>query len=187
MKGLEDELLNAAEWRSHRRQHAASDAARKRAAAEAAEASRAAAAEAVWAAGAERRAAKAAERREAQAAAGGAAGADAAFAAEQQRQQEEEERQQAAAAQLPSGLPAVTPDELAAALRSRAVVAFDVRSAQEADWGRIKGAAHAPYVLAAGSSLAPEVRANPAFIEAARKALGPPDAARAAVLYGEPD
>lgn len=105
---------------------------------------------------------------------------------QQLRQEEAEEEAERAAARpaTPSGLPAVTPDELAAALRSRSVVALDVRSVREWDWGRIKGAAHAPYVVTSGSSLAPEVRPNPDFLQAAAQALGPPGASRPAVLYG---
>ena len=182
VKGLSDDVANAEERQERWKQRAEADAARRIATAEAAEASRAAAAGAVRAAAAERRAAELAEQR--------AAGVDveqlaaAAAAAEEQQWQKEQEAA-AVPPPTPSGLPGVSPDELAAALRARAVVALDVRSARDAEWGRIKGATSAPYVVTTGTTLAPETRPNPAFLEAALKALGPPGAAaRPAVLYG---
>jgi rhodanese-related sulfurtransferase len=184
VKGLSDDVANAEERQERWKQRAEADAARRIAAAEAAEASRAAAAGVVRAAAAERRAAELAEQR--------AAGvnveqlaAAAAAAEEQQRQQAQEAAAAPSPSPTPSGLPGVSHDELAAALRARAVVALDVRSARDAEWGRIKGAIPAPYVVTTGTTLAPETRPNPAFLEAACKALGPPGAAaRPAVLYG---
>ncbi|KAL4447796.1 hypothetical protein ABPG75_005015 [Micractinium tetrahymenae] len=181
MKGLDSESQEDMEGRRQQwRQARAEQQAQQRAAAEAAEAVREAAAAAVRQAAAERAAAAAAE-----AAARGEAGAAAAEQRHDEEEQAEKAAQQAAAQPAtPSGLPAVTPDELADALRNRSVIALDVRSAREWDWGCIKGAAPAPYVVTSGSSLAPEVRRNPDFLAAAAKALGPPGSACPAVLYG---
>ncbi|KAL4442508.1 hypothetical protein ABPG77_005092 [Micractinium sp. CCAP 211/92] len=181
MKGLDSETQEDMEvWRQQWQQAREEREARRRAAAEAAEVVREAAAAAVRQAAAERAAAAAAE-----AAATAAAGGPSVEQQHGQEEEQEEEAEQAAAqAATPSGLPACTPDELAVALRDRSVVAIDVRSVRDWDWGRINGAAHAPYVVTSGSSLAPEVRPNPDFLQAAAKALGPPGAARPAVLYG---
>lgn len=154
MKGLDSETQEDMEvWRQQWQQAREEREARRRAAAEAAEVVREAAAAAVRQAAAERAAAAAAE-----AAATAAAGGPSVEQQHGQEEEQEEEAEQAAAqAATPSGLPACTPDELAAALRDRSVVAIDVRSARDWDWGRIKGAAHAPYAVTSGSSLAPEV------------------------------
>ena len=182
-KGLQDDIERADERRQRWRQAAAEQDARRRAAAEAAEASRAAAAAAAWEAAAEKRAAAQQEAAASGAAASGAAAAAAAAAEAAVEEHQAQQAQQAAA--TASGLRGVTPDELAAGLKSRQLVALDVRAAREAEWGRIKGAKQAPYVVASGSSLAPDVRPNPAFPEAARAALGPPEACTATVvLYG---
>eukprot|EP00887_Chlorella_sp_A99_P002702 scaffold6.g2702.t1 len=180
MKGLENDVQQASERRARWRRRAAADAARKLAAAEATEAARRAAREAVRAA-----AAGEARRRAADEVAGAErTAADGAEPAGPPSPEAEEQPEPEAAPAPPSGLPLVTPDQLAAALGSRAAVVLDVRPAREASWGAIKGAKHAPYVLAAGSSLAPEVRPNPGFLEAAAAALGPPAAAPHVVLCG---
>ncbi|PRW61229.1 ribulose bisphosphate carboxylase oxygenase activase [Chlorella sorokiniana] len=178
-KGLEDDIERADERRQRWREAAAEQSARRRAAAEAAEATRAAAAAAAWEAAAEKRAAA----EEAAVVAGEQAGSMAAAAAAQE--EAEQQAQQAAAPATASGLPGIAPDELAAGLKTRQLIALDVRAAREAEWGKIKGSKQAPYVVASGSSLAPEVRPNPAFLEAARAALGAPEACTATVvLYG---
>lgn len=167
MKGLEDDILHAEERRERWKRQAELDAARRLAAAQAAEAVRARAAEETRARAAEARAAEAEAR-----AAAGLPPVDLAAA-------EEEEEEVAAEPPAPataSGLPGMSPDELAAALRERRAVALDVRSAREWDWGRIKGAKHAPYVVTKGSSLTPETAANPGFLDAAHAALGAPAA-----------
>lgn len=177
-KGLEDDIARADERRERWRQAAAEQAARRRAAAEAAEATRAAAAAAAWEVAAEKRAAA-----EQAAAAAGATVASAAAAGAEAEEEAEEE--QPAAPATASGLQGVTPDDLAAGLKTRQLIALDVRAAREADWGGIKGAKPAPFVVLSGSSLAPEVRPNPGFLDAARAALGPPEACSATVvLYG---
>ncbi len=147
MKGLDSETQEDMEvWRQQWQQAREEREARRRAAAEAAEVVREAAAAAVRQAAA------------AEAAATAAAGGPSVEQQHGQEEEQEEEAEQAAAqAATPSGLPACTPDELAVALRDRSVVAIDVRSARDWDWGRINGAAHAPYVVTSGSSLAPEV------------------------------
>jgi hypothetical protein len=186
MKGLEAESQPAMrQRRAQWRQAAAERAARAHAAAEAAEAVRRAAAEASLATAA-------AQRAESASAVGNAAEAQQrqqpGLAADSSRAEQAEEEGgevgPAAAAATPSGLPGVTPDELAAALRDRSVTALDVRSDRDWGWGRVAGAAHAPVVLAAGTALAPEVRRNPGFLAAAAAVLGPPGHAKRVVLYG---
>ena len=179
-KGLEDDIERAEERRQRWREAAAEQAARRRAAAEAAEATRAAAAAAAWEAAAEKRAAA----QQAAEAAGEQIGSATPAAAEEV--QEEPQQAQQAAPATASGLQGVTPDELAAGLKSRQLVALDVRAAREAEWGRIKSSKQAPFVVASGSSLAPDVRPNPAFLEAARAALGPPEACTATVVLNGP-
>lgn len=175
MKGLEADLLEAEERQERWRRAAAAKEARRLAEAEAAEAVRRAAAEELLAAAAAARAA-AAEKR--------AARGEPEPAAEQWQEEEEEQHQKAAPLPTPSGLPGMTPDELAAALRIRSAVVLDVRAAREWDWGRIKGAVHCPYIIAAGSSLSPQTRPCPDFLGAARRQLGDPASAPPAVLYG---
>lgn len=182
VKGLEKELKHADEWRERRRQRRAANEARRLAAAEAAEAVRRTAAE--------ERLALAAEARAAAAAAAGisADAAQQAWPAAATAVEEEEDEEPAAAVPPPtaSGLPGVTPDELAEALRARRAVVLDLRTAREVDWGKIKGSVHAPFATTSGSSLAPEVHRNPCFLDAARAKLGPPGAAGPAVVLVGP-
>lgn len=166
MKGLEDDIADAAENQARWKAAAAEDGARRRAAAEAAEAVRARAAEAAWAAAAERRAAQ-----EAELAAAVARGEVPPPAAIEQQQQEEEAPAAPEPPPTASGLPGVTPDELAAALKARQAVALDVRGAREAEWGKIKGCKHAPFISMGGSSLNPEVKPNPGFLGEPRPRL----------------
>lgn len=174
MKGLDVDRAEAGERSQRWRQHAARDAARRLAAAEAAEAVRARAAEAVWAAAAEKRVAAAEEAAE--------AGDTSAQEKEEEEQQEEEEGPPQPT--TVSGLPGVSPDDLAAALTGRRVAVLDVRGAREWDWGRIKGAKHAPIVVTTCTSLAPQAALNPAFLDDAGAALGPPDSCPPVVLVG---
>jgi rhodanese-related sulfurtransferase len=76
----------------------------------------------------------------------------------------------------------VTPDELAAALRAGSAAVLDVRGAREWEWGKIKGARHAPFVLSKGSSLNPTVEPNPGFLAAAAAAA--PNKGRPVIVYG---
>lgn len=150
MKGLERDVLLAGERQARWARRASADGARRVAAAEAAEAVRRAAADAARAAAAERWAAAAA-------AGGGPAEPTSSAAASEEDEAESGGAGPPPAPPTASGLPGVGPDELAAALQRRAVVALDVRGAKEFEWGRIKGAAHAPYVLVSGPSLSPDL------------------------------
>lgn len=177
MKGLQEDIEQADVRAERWKENAQADAARRLAAAEASEAVRRTAADAVRlqaeAARAEREAAAAEDRLRR-------------GVTLEEEEEEEEEVEEPAPPPTASGLPGILPDELAAALRdrSRRVVALDVRSAREAEWGRIKNSAAAPFVVVSGSQLAPTTARSPDFLAAARAALGPPDSAAHAVLFG---
>jgi rhodanese-related sulfurtransferase len=88
----------------------------------------------------------------------------------------------AAAAVSPGGWPLVTPDDLAAALRSKSAVVLDVRTARDWEWGKIKGAAHCPFIESKGSSLSPTIERNPRFLDHAKSKA--PDKGRHVIVYG---
>jgi len=67
-------------------------------------------------------------------------------------------------------------------LKSGSAAVLDVRSARDYEWGKIKGALHAPVVVSRGSSLNPVTEPNPGFVAAVAARVR--DRAAPVVLYG---
>ena len=86
---------------------------------------------------------------------------------ERQRQQEAErlrrEEAERAAAAAARGWATLEPDQVAEALRKRAVSVVDIRSAREREWGTIKASVHVAAVLTTGGGLNPVSKPNPDF------------------------